>query len=62
MYISFKFHIDILCLELMPEMLDMKIEKYKHNAELQRTAPDTQDKEAFSTRGRFFFFPSFTFV
>ena len=30
--------------------------KYKHNAELQRTAPDTQYKEAFSTRGRLFFF------
>ena len=28
----------------------------KHNAELQRTAPDTQYKEAFSTRGRLFFF------
>ena len=25
--------------------------KNKHNAELQRTAPDTKDKEAFSTRG-----------
>jgi len=30
--------------------------KNKHNAELQRTAPDTQYKEAFSTRGRLFFF------
>ena len=28
----------------------------KHNAELQRTAPDTQYKEAFSTRDRLFFF------
>ena len=33
----------------------------KHNAELQRTAPDTQDTEAFSTRGRLFFFLTFTF-
>ena len=31
-------------------------QKEKHNAELQRTAPDTQDKEAFSTWGRLSFF------
>ena len=40
----------------------LSLKKNKHNAELQRTAPDAQDKEAFSTRGRLFFFPSFTFV
>ena len=28
----------------------------KHNAERQRTTPDAHNKEAFSTRGRLFFF------
>ena len=38
----------------------IKITSY-HNAELQRTAPDTKNKEAFSTRGCLFFFLWITF-
>ena len=33
----------------------------KDNAEQQRTAPDTKDKEAFSTRSSLFLFPWITF-
>ena len=40
---------------------EIKSNKDKHNAELQRTAPNTQDTEAFSTRGRLFFFLTFMF-
>ena len=42
--------------ELVLLKCQYKCKTYKHNAELQRTAPDTQDTEAFSTRGRLFFF------
>ena len=49
----------IIDYQSLNELFDLTLNK--HNAELQRTAPDTQDTEAFSTRGRLFFFLTFMF-